>query len=75
MTNLNLAYVNVAEIKASYAPYNRFPLFEQGYADALAGNRGKDFDGVDGQAYDRGLEAGSKVLSAARWINQNVGTN
>jgi hypothetical protein len=75
MSKLNLGYVNVAEIKASYAPYNRFDRFEQGYADALAGNRGKEFNGVDGQAYDRGLEAGSKVLRAAQWISQNVGAN
>lgn len=70
-----MSYINIAEIKTSYAPYHRFPRFEQGYADAMAGNHAKDFENVEGQAYDRGYEAGRKVQSAARWVEQNVGAN
>jgi hypothetical protein len=43
-----------AEIER-YAPYHTFPEFAEGYADYLvAGFRG--YDGVKGQAYDRGAE-------------------
>lgn len=75
MTKLSTAYVNIQEIKTSYAPYNRFPKFEQGYADYLAGNKAKELSGIDGQAYDRGFDAGMKVVRAARWVEQNVGAN
>jgi hypothetical protein len=39
-----------------YAPYHTFPEFAEGYADYTAGLRGIGYDGVQGQAYDRGAE-------------------
>lgn len=72
---MNTSYINIEAIKQAYAPYNRFPKFEQGYADAMAGNGFREYADVEGQAYDRGYEAGRKVQSAARWVEENVGAN
>jgi len=74
--NQTPSYVNVAEIKAKYAPYNTFPEFEQGYTAYMSG-MGKlvNLDGVAGQAYDRGAEAAMKVKAATRRVEQNVGSN
>jgi hypothetical protein len=44
-----------AEIER-YAPYHTFPEFAEGYADYKAGLRDIGYDGVGGQAYDRGAE-------------------
>lgn len=70
-----MAYVNTQQIKAQYAPYNTIPAFEQGYADYLAGRASRELQGVAGQAYDRGYEAGMKVQRANQWVEQNVGAN
>ena len=67
------AYIDVDQIKASYAPYDRHPAFATGYADAISGRRPQELDGVAGQACDRGHEAATRVLRAQRWIEENVG--
>ena len=70
------SYVNLEAIWAEYAPYNKMPKFDEGFADYLAGrNRYMEFNGVEGQAYDRGLEAGSRAMRAARWVEENAGLN
>jgi hypothetical protein len=70
------SYVNLEAIWAEYAPYHTMPKFDEGFADYLAGRFGtKNYRGVEGQAYDRGLEAGSRAMRSARWIEQHVGAN
>lgn len=74
MTQTIPAYINVAEIKAKYAPYNTFPEFEQGYQAYMEGRvPAWDIPGVAGQAYDRGANAAMEVLAASRWVETNVG--
>jgi hypothetical protein len=46
-----------------YEPYDKFPEFGEGLADYQARRRDKDYDGVAGQAYDRGA-------NAAMWLWQ-----
>lgn len=31
------SYIDVAAVKASYAPYHKFPMFEAGYESYMAG--------------------------------------
>lgn len=51
-----------------YSPYCRFEAFGKGLVDYQANRRNdKDYDGVDGQAYDRGANAGMWL-----WQVQNV---
>lgn len=69
------SYIDLEAIWAEYAPYHTLPKFDEGFADYLAGRFGKEYQDVDGQAYDRGMEAGIKAMRAARWIEQNVGAN
>jgi hypothetical protein len=48
----------LAEIRADYRPYDTLPEFEVGFQDYMAGRfRHRDYDGVAGQAYDRGSNA------------------
>lgn len=72
---MNTAYIDVKSICRSYAPYDTFPEFSVGYNDALAGAPCRDLQGVAGQGYDRGYEAGCKVQRMAHWIENNVGAN
>jgi hypothetical protein len=70
------SYVNLEAIWAEYAPYHTMAKFDEGFADYLAGRFGdKGYRNVDAQAYDRGMEAGSRAMRAARRIEQNVGAN
>jgi hypothetical protein len=69
------SYVNLEAIWAEYAPYHTMPKFDEGFADYLAGHPRKEFKGIAAQAYDRGQEAGSRAMRAARWIEQSVGAN
>lgn len=70
------SYVSVEAICAQYVPYHTMPKFTEGFRDYLNGTRhDADLTGVDGQAYDRGLEAGMKTMRQAQWIEQNVGAN
>lgn len=66
--------VNIEAIKAEYAPYNKFPEFQQGYDYYMAGGLPPfDIPGVAGQAFDRGAEAAMRVLRAQNRVNNNVG--
>lgn len=72
------AYVDVAKIKASYAPYHQYPAFEFGYESYIRGYslvNPKSLSAINQQAFDRGYEAGMKVMAAARWVETNVGSN
>ncbi len=69
------SYVNLEAIWAEYAPYNKMPKFDEGFSDYIAGTKHKEYSNLDGQAYDRGYEAGSRVMQAARWVEQNVEVN
>ena len=50
-------------IRHEYRPYDTIPEFDEGLADYPARLRHKDYDGVAGQAYDRGA-------NAAMWLWQ-----
>jgi hypothetical protein len=71
------AYVNIEAICAEYVPYTEIKEFNTGFADYLDGqlcntaHRG----GVEQQAYERGYEAGMRVMKFARWVDENVGAN
>ena len=52
-----------AAICNEYRPYHTLPEFQEGFADYQARRRDKDYDGVAGQAYDRGA-------NAAMWLWQ-----
>jgi hypothetical protein len=41
-------------IRYEYRPYDTMPEFEEGLADYQARRQHKEYDGVAGQAYDRG---------------------
>ena len=47
----------LAAIRHEYRPYDTMPEFDEGFADYRARRRDKDYDGVAGQAYDRGANA------------------
>ena len=52
----------IEAIKAEYEPYNAMRAFEVGYDGYMAGNwMEAEYEGVDGQAYDRGMEAAMRV--------------
>ncbi len=53
----------LAAIRHEYRPYDTMPEFDEGLADYQARRRDKDYDGVAGQAYDRGA-------NAAMWLWQ-----
>jgi hypothetical protein len=40
-----------------YEPYDTIPEFGEGFVDYQARRRDKNYDGVPGQAYDRGANA------------------
>jgi hypothetical protein len=40
-----------------YEPYHLFPEFGEGFVDYQSRRRDKNYDGVAGQAYDRGANA------------------
>jgi hypothetical protein len=44
-------------IRHEYRPYDTMPEFDEGFADYQARRRDKAYDGVAGQAYDRGANA------------------
>jgi hypothetical protein len=76
MTNKQTnAYVNADAIKAEYHPYNLMRAFNEGYATYMNGtrfNHTSAYNGVAGQAYDRGQEAAMRVQRASQWIDDNV---
>jgi hypothetical protein len=47
----------LAAIRHEYRPYDTMPEFDEGLADYQARRRDKNYDGVAGQAYDRGANA------------------
>ena len=53
----------LAAIRHEYRPYDTMPEFDEGLADYRARRRDKEYDGVAGQAYDRGA-------NAAMWLWQ-----
>jgi hypothetical protein len=53
----------LAAIRHEYRPYDTIPEFDEGLADYQARRRDKEYDGVAGQAYDRGA-------NAAMWLWQ-----
>lgn len=69
------AYVDLEALWKGYAPYDNFPEFYEGFGNYLLGKHDRQYDGVQAQAYDRGLEAGSRAMRSARWIQDNVGCN
>lgn len=69
-------YVDLEAIWKSYAPYDQFPEFHEGFANYLKGWFDRKYaNGLKAQAYDRGLEAGSRAMGQARWLQENVGAN
>jgi hypothetical protein len=44
-------------IVKKYEPYDTIPEFGEGFVDYQARRRDKNYDGVAGQAYDRGANA------------------
>jgi hypothetical protein len=44
-------------IVKQYEPYDSIPEFGEGFVDCQARRRDKNYDGVAGQAYDRGANA------------------
>ena len=56
--------MTLEELKQEYRPYDQMPEFAECFADYEAGvfNRHKQYDGVAGQAYDRGLECASRAI-------------
>jgi hypothetical protein len=64
------AHVNVEAICQEYAPYHEMAEFTVGFRDYLEGELcNTAHRGVEQQAYDRGYEAGMRVMRFARWIN------
>lgn len=72
---MDFPYTDTQQIKAQYQGYNNHPAFEVGYQDAINGRRFQELPDFAGCAYDRGFEAGNKVLRSAQWVEQNVGLN
>lgn len=78
LNELNIpAYIDVAAIRAAYAPYDRFAEFQIGFVDAMRARRAATNmgSGIAAQGYDRGYEAGCKIRRQAHWIERNVGAN
>lgn len=71
------AYIDIDAIKSQYAPYDKMIEFSIGMGAYQNGcyEAPKGFSGVQQQAFDRGLEAAMKIRQAARWVEQNVGSN
>jgi len=69
-------YVNIEAICREYAPYHEIAEFNVGFCDYLNGELcNTAHRGVEQQAYDRGYEAGMRVMKFTRWIGENVGSN
>lgn len=49
-----------------YAPYDQLPEFWEGVKAYQDGNWDCPYDGVQGQAWDRGLEYGMRLVRAER---------
>lgn len=62
---------NEPMIATEYAPYNTFPEFNEGM-EAYGKGSHCPYDGVAGQAWDRGYECGMRIQ---RWSDDNVGWN
>ena len=69
------AYVNLATIRAEYAPYDRYEAFDCGFLAYQGKAPEKEFHGVYAQAYDRGQECAMRLARANAWVEANVGTN
>jgi hypothetical protein len=57
-------WVSCKLIVEEYGAYSKLEAFWQGYGDYVAGRLGREpypADSVDGQAYDRGLEAAMRT--------------
>jgi hypothetical protein len=70
------AYINVEAMCGEYAPHHNTPEFNVGFSDYLYGELCDTKYGsgnVEQQSYDRGYEAGMRVMKLNRWIAQNVG--
>lgn len=51
-----------ATIRASYAPYNTMPAFEEGFRAYTRGTSSQYWNvGVDAQAFDRGMECAMRL--------------
>jgi hypothetical protein len=56
-------------IAKEYAPYDKLLSFLKGF-DAYGRTWDNPYEGVDAQAWDRGLECAARTQ---RWLDQNVG--
>lgn len=68
------SYFDIEAICGEYAPYHETKEFNEGFTDYLVGELcdTKHGKGVEGQAYDRGYEAGMRVMRFTRWIRENA---
>jgi hypothetical protein len=58
-------------IAKEYAPYHTLPAFTAGFRSyGTVYQERNPYDGMNAQAWDRGLECGMRV---ARWTDRNVG--
>ncbi len=64
MTKIEAANIEAARkaIEAEYAPYHTMVAFEVGFDTYINNWMSRDCDGVDGQAYDRGMECAMRVM-------------
>jgi hypothetical protein len=60
MTTTDDHQARLAAIKAEYAPYDRFPEFEESFAAHAKRQYRNPYEGVPAQAWDRGLEAAAR---------------
>lgn len=67
---ISVPYLDLAALKAEYAPYDRNPIFDVGMVQAFAGTGWcSPVHGVDQQAYDRGRECGMRARRAMESLN------
>jgi hypothetical protein len=69
-----MLHMTVEDIAAEYAPYHKMQGFRQGVRDyGLCRYAAENYDGVYGQAYDRGAECAIRVARHNAWVKNNVG--
>jgi hypothetical protein len=65
----------IQEFRAEYAPYDKMTAFDEGMRDYGHGNVSDNYNGVDAQAYDRGLECAMRIARLEQWERDNIGAD
>lgn len=66
----------INELRNEYAPYDKMPEFDEGFAAYERGEYfGRAMGGVQQQAFDRGAECSMRWNRQLDWERDNVGSN